>query len=150
MILYYLDASAWVKRHYKETGTKTIQTLFESGVALGSASLGLIEVIATLTRKHKAGQFTPEGFRRAIEDVKQDWVALTQVELDDEAVERAQTTAQSFALRGGDAIHLASALILRELLAEKDEIVFVTSDKELKAAAIASGLAVLDPSQERA
>ena len=28
MIFYYLDASAWVKRYYQETGTRWVQKLF--------------------------------------------------------------------------------------------------------------------------
>ncbi len=54
MIFYYLDASAWIKRHYQETGTTWVQELFARNQAIACASLGLIEVIATLARKHKA------------------------------------------------------------------------------------------------
>jgi hypothetical protein len=50
------------------------------------------------------------------------------------------------ALRGADAVHLASALVLQRRFAEaEDRLVFVASDRELKEAAHSSGLAVIDP-----
>lgn len=54
MIFYYLDASAWVKRYYQETGTTWVRDLFSSNHVMACASLGLIEVMATLARKCKA------------------------------------------------------------------------------------------------
>lgn len=54
MIFYYLDASAWVKRYYWETGTTWVQSPFARGSTVACASLGLVEVMATLARKAKA------------------------------------------------------------------------------------------------
>ena len=54
MIFYYLDASAWVKRYYWESGTRWVQALFAQNPAIACTSLGLIEVMATLARKRKA------------------------------------------------------------------------------------------------
>ena len=53
MILYYLDASAWVKRYYAEAGTPSVEHLFSGEHLLGCSSLGVVEVIAALSRKHK-------------------------------------------------------------------------------------------------
>jgi hypothetical protein len=47
------------------------------------------------------------------------------------------------ALRGADAIHLASAVYLRELLREPP--VIIASDAELIAASISEGFSVIDP-----
>jgi hypothetical protein len=53
------------------------------------------------------------------------------------------------ALRGSDSVHLASALQLRDdLRIDAGEFVLVTSDQELKAAALKAGLAVLDPQEQ--
>lgn len=60
MIFHYLDASAWVKRYYRETGTDWVQGLFTQNSTMACASLGVVEVIATLARKRKAGEINPE------------------------------------------------------------------------------------------
>jgi len=54
MTLYYLDSSAWVKRYYRETGTAWIENLFAERQPVACASLGVVEVTATLARKQKA------------------------------------------------------------------------------------------------
>jgi len=48
-------------------------------------------------------------------------------------------------LRGADAVHLATALAVREEMAEKTEFYFVSSDVALNRAAQAEGLVVIDP-----
>ena len=53
------------------------------------------------------------------------------------------------ALRGADAVHLASAFVLQRRFADaEDRLVFVASDRELKEAAQSSGLAVIDPEEQ--
>ena len=55
MNLYYLDSSALVKRYYREEGTEFIQRLFDVGSLFVTSSLAIVEVVATLARKRKAG-----------------------------------------------------------------------------------------------
>jgi hypothetical protein len=57
---------------------------------------------------------------------------------------------KKFALRGADAVHLASALLLQKRLLENDQIIFVTSDIELKTSALSSGLSIIDPNEQEA
>jgi hypothetical protein len=65
-----------------------------------------------------------------------------------DAVERTLQLARIYALRGADCVHLASAVILKARLAlEANEFALVTSDQELKAAALKAGLAVVDPNE---
>jgi len=48
-------------------------------------------------------------------------------------------------LRGADAVHLATALAVREEMVEETEFYFVSSDLSSNRAAQAEGLAVIDP-----
>jgi len=64
-------------------------------------------------------------------------------------VNRAKDVAREQALRGADAVHLASALMLQSRFADDDDrLVFVTSDRELREAAQISGLDTVDPEEE--
>lgn len=149
MIFYYLDASAWVKRYYQEAGTAWVQDLFIHNRSLACASLGLIEVMATLARKGKAGEINPSMLKQKAEELEEDWGQFIQVQLTDEAVDIAKRLAREQALRGADAIHLASAILLRSRFAEEDDrLIFVTSDHELKEKAQSSGLDVIDPEEQ--
>lgn len=145
MTFYYLDASAWVKRYYAEPGTPEVQALFARGADFVSASLGAIEVVAALAAKHRAGDLDAQQLIQALNDAEDDWLAFTQQRLTDSAVDRACALARDKPLRGADAVHLASALILREAFADPgDRLVFAVSDQRLKQAALAEAASLPD------
>jgi predicted nucleic acid-binding protein len=149
VIFYYLDASAWVKRYYQEPGTRWVADLFSQHPMVVCSSLGLIEVMATLVRKQRAGEISSSALAPKLQEVEEDWRRFLQVHLTVEAVGLAKEMVKDFALRGADAIHLASArMVSRRFEGEEDRLSFVTSDQALKAAARSSGLVVIDPSEE--
>jgi predicted nucleic acid-binding protein len=148
--VYYLDASAWVKRYLQEDGTIWVQDVFAQQQTLACASLGYIEVNATLARKHKAGDITADQFAEKIRELDEDWRGIIEVRLVAEVVADAKDLATRIALRGADAIHLASAITLRRRLSNgADDVAFVAADEELKAAAHAAGFTVLDPVEQQ-
>ena len=148
MIFYYLDASAWVKRYYWESGTDTVQGLFETEHKLACASLGFVEMMATLARTRKARGVDSAAFEQKSVELESDWERFIQIQLSAEAVELAKVVARRLALRGADAIHLASALILQERFVDEDDrLILVTSDRELKEAGEISGLIVMNPEE---
>lgn len=63
--------------------------------------------------------------------------SITALSLDASLAELAAEVAEQDGLRGGDAVHLATALHLRE-----PDFVFLTLDRDLAAAALRNGLAV--------
>lgn len=145
MKVYYLDASAWVKRYYQEPGTQKVQALFDGGAALACASLGLIEVLATLSRKYKARQISRAQLQRQQIEITADWEQFIQVKLSEEVLEEALRLTLELSLRGADAVHLASASVLKTNLAELDEFSFIASDNELLEAAQQIGMTVVNP-----
>ena len=81
MIFYYLDASAWVKRYYQETGTRWVQRLFANGETLTCASLGVVEVTATLARKAKAREISRKQMTQKVRELDEDWSRFIQIHL---------------------------------------------------------------------
>jgi hypothetical protein len=148
MTVYYLDASAWVKRYYAEPGSDRVRELFAQDAMMASASLGLLEVAATLARKEKAGEISRAGLDQALAALRRDWDRFAQVHLTEDVLADALVVARTGALRGADAVHLASALLLAaHLSSQEDEMAFVATDRELREAAGAAGLRVLDPTK---
>lgn len=70
----------------------------------------------------------------ALEDIV---VQLDHVEVNDKLVRAAGALAHTHGLRGYDAVHLSAGLAISD-----DDVVFVTGDANLAAAARASGIAV--------
>jgi predicted nucleic acid-binding protein len=148
-VLYYLDSSAWVKRYFDEAGSGQVKHLFAQHEILACSPLGLIEVGSTMARKKTAGEVGPEEFDAKRGLLLRDWRRFLRMEMTPEVVERALDAGDAYALRGADSVHLASALTLKEELElDAQEFAFVTSDLELKAAALKMGLAVLDPQEQ--
>jgi predicted nucleic acid-binding protein len=148
-MLYYLDSSAWVKRHFDEAGSGRVRHLFAQQETLGCSPLGLIEVGSTMARKRTAGEVKPEEFEGKRTSLLKDWRRFLRMEMTSAVVQRALDASDTYGLRGADSVHLASALILKEELElDAQEFTFVTSDEELKAAAEQAGLLVVDPQQQ--
>ena len=147
MTLYYLDASAWVKRYSLEKGSGWVRSLLQQpGLLFACATLGFIEVSAALTRKQKAGEFQSDRWQDLL---RADWDRFLQVELSRAVVETAIQLLEHSPLRGADATHLASSLELRtRLRPATEEFVFVASDRELKQAGHTAGLKVIDPEEQ--
>jgi predicted nucleic acid-binding protein len=101
--------------------------------------------LATLSRKCKARQISGSQFQQKQTEVGADWEQFVQVQLTGEVLEVALRLTVDFSLRGADAVHLASASILKQSLTEEDEFKLFASDNELLQAAQRIGITILDP-----
>ena len=155
MISYYFDSSAWVKVYITETGTPWVTTVFNAGISSGlplyqisSASIAMVEVAGAIARHERMGKITTaerkELYRRLIFDNEN---RTSRLGLSDDILYLAAELTQRRPLRGYDAIHLATALMLNQRFASADlpPIIFVSADAILCAAAAAEGLAADNP-----
>lgn len=143
MTPYYLDSSAWVKRHQRETGSDWMDRLWSMQGSFGCATLRLIEVLCTIARRNAAHYVARGIVDPILEEVRPDFSAFYQIALDQAVLARAELLVASRHLRGADCIHLASAIQLRESLGVP--VTLIASDAELHAAASAEGFRMLDP-----
>ena len=141
MSVFYLDASAWVKRYVQEAGSASLHALFARGPRLATATLGYVETVAALSRR-----LAGEQRYRSLSRLEQDGRYLALLDVDRPVITQAADLARQYQLRGADAIHLAAALRLQDILApEKEELTLVGSDRELLTAAQHAGLLTQDP-----
>jgi len=151
MTLYYLDASAWVKRYRREMGSTWLAGFLTRGHPVASSALGVVEVTATLARQRKAGQLSADAFRQACDEIDDDWAEMIRVAMTDAVVDRSRAVARSLATQGADSIHLATAQLLADgLTVHGSKLVMVSSDDDLLAASEASGTPILNPVEEEA
>ena len=110
-----------------------MQELFAQNPTIACASLGLIEVMATLARKRKARDIDLLSFEQKVQELEEDWVHFIQIQLTTETMDLAEDLARNMAMRGTDAVHLASAFVLQRCFADaEDRLVFVDSDREVQ------------------
>ncbi|MSQ51291.1 MAG: PIN domain-containing protein [Betaproteobacteria bacterium] len=138
-MIVYLDASAIVKRYVAEPGSAEVEALIGEAHAVGTAVVSRAEVSAALGKAARVGLVTREAARKALQAFTSDWQHLIRLQVGEPLTARAAALAWEHGLRGYDAVHLATALIWREML---DEAVTVaTYDRELWRASRVSGLA---------
>ena len=148
MAVYYLDASAIVKRYRTERGTDVIDELLNRPVSTDrfySSYLIVLEVTSAILRLTAGAQLTPLASQRTLAQFSRDLEQLIQLwPLDAQAIAQAVEVVTQYLLRSADAIHLATALQIADLT-DLRATVMVSSDQELAAAAERAGLKVVNP-----
>jgi uncharacterized protein len=141
MNVCYVDPSAWIKRHFQERGSESVNALFSSGIHAACCNIGLLEMIATVARKGHAESLSDEVLNVLIEHIRDDFSLFVQVALDSALIDAATVLARRHRLRTVDAIHLASALSL----VPANSVSIVSADAELLSAARAENIPTINP-----
>jgi predicted nucleic acid-binding protein len=102
------------------------------------------EARAALAAAGRAERLDRRSLRRAIGDLDDAIGAMRLVAIDEPLARSAGALADRHALRGYDAVHLATALSVQDA-----ELLIATWDQELGAAALAAGRAVAPPTGAR-
>ncbi len=138
----YLDTSALIKRFVAEKGTQVVSALVTGTEPVATAKIAYAEVYAGLTRRRRSGDLSSGQYVRICREFEGDWPAYLHVDLRDDILRLARDLIQRHPLRGFDAVHLASALSLREALGEP--IRFAAADDRLLDAAGAEHCVVIN------
>ena len=155
--MLYLDSSALIKRYQNEQGTEALNArLRQEARGLRSVFTSLLtysEIHAAFARRAREKLLSAEEAAAVQDEFDGDWVlSIGPIELGTDVLVFVRDLVREFPLRGADAIHLASALWLRDMarLGMKVDqytgpLVFVSSDKQLAKAAAKSHLEVFNP-----
>ncbi len=140
MALVYLDTSALIKLCVLENGTPLAVALWKHADALVTSRIADAEVRSVLAAGERIGRIDAAPAAQARDRWKELWPSLAVVEVSAALAKHAGDLADRRPLRAGDALHLASALLLADA-----KPVFAAWDRRLAAAARAEGLEVLPP-----
>lgn len=139
----YMDASALVKRYMAEPGTGRVLDLLREAERIFISKVAYAELLMTFRRKREEGLLSKKDFSSLCRTLDRDWSGFLLVEVSDEVMEIIRRRCLRHPLRALDAIHLSSALWVKNLV--KGPIGMVCSDRRLTHAAQREGLVVIDP-----
>ncbi len=149
MILYYMETSALLKRYRTEPGSDVIVELLERrrpDETFITSYFTLLEVEATAARALKARLLDQGAYGAFLGRFALDAGGFLVFQpVTNDTVRQAAEVTRRYALRGADALHLATVILGSRNVVEATETVIVTSDRELCAAAEADGWQVLNP-----
>ncbi len=137
MALIYFDSSAFVKLLAEEAGSELAADLWDGCDAALSSRLAYPEVRAALGASARNHDITKTELDAAERDWDGYWAATRPVELTTAVERHAGQLARDHALRGADAIHLASVLAVGD-----PDLIVAVWDRRLHAGAQAAGCRV--------
>ncbi len=138
-MIRYFDSSALVKRYVNEPHSAKVRRLLGRG-PFATSRLSEVEVASALVRRCREGAFSAADRDRILAALCDDFRAMYVVEITGDVSQRACSLLTAHRLRASDAVQLASATYLQELL--DHPVRFVAFDERLTDAASAEGLQV--------
>ena len=135
MAIVYFDSSAFVKLVVEEDGSELAAALWDGCDAAVSSRLAYPEVRAALAAAGRYHRLDADDQHRAEAAWEEFWAATRAVELTESITVHAGELAGLHALRGADAVHLASVLAIGAA-----ETLFAAWDKRLRAGAETAGI----------
>jgi predicted nucleic acid-binding protein len=136
-MMLYVDTSALIKRYVEEDGSGRVNELWDGAKGIATSVVAFAEMIAALNRKLREGVLSARDYTRTVASFKGDYRKIILVPVSEGLNERIEVLARKHALRGFDAIHLASALVIRN--AGKVGTGFACYDRLLNEAALKEG-----------
>lgn len=127
-----MDTSALVKLYVEEEGRETVVKAVRESERVATSTVAYAEARAAFARRERAGDLDEEEHRRAVEALDGRWKRYDRISVSNLVAYRAGEMAERHALRGFDAVHLASATRLKERFSE---LRFLAFDNRLTEAA---------------
>ena len=132
-MILYLDTSALVKRYFREPHTETVIKKWRQASQIVTSSVAYAEALAAFYRKQRESGFNNTLMNRVVKDLRADWAGFIRIQVNDELNAYIDEALTTYPLRGFDAIHLASAMIIYAKF--QKELLFICYDQQLNAAA---------------
>jgi predicted nucleic acid-binding protein len=137
-VIAYFDASALVKRHVDERGSRAALEFSSRAEVVATSLISRAEVAAALAKAVRAKILEDDAAREAQRAFAAQWPDIARIPITEALVSRAETLAWEYGLRGYDAVQLASAILFQESLGTAVRL--ATFDKQLWDAARRAGL----------
>jgi predicted nucleic acid-binding protein len=115
-VILYLDTSSLVKLYVEETASADVEGLVGSAEVTGTSLIAYAEARAAFARRFRENAFSSKDYNRLRSQFESDWKNFLSIHVNLEIVRMAGDLAEKHGLRGFDAVHLASAVTLREKL----------------------------------
>ena len=137
-LIAYFDTSALIKLLVVEPGTEVAEELWDGASERVASCVVYAEARAALAAAARDRRLSARQLRNVVGGLGEACGAMQLVGVDAELAELAGELAEHHALRGYDAVHLATALEI-----ETSELVIATWDSDLARAALAVGRTVV-------
>jgi uncharacterized protein len=150
MAIYFADSSALVKRYVSEVASGWVLELFNPTFnhEVFIAAVTGVEIVAAITRRARGGSISNTDATAVCHQLRGDLQTDYQIiQITEGIISAGMTLAETYRLRGYDAIQLAAGCAVNELCMANNlpPLILVLADHELNIAASNQGLAIENP-----
>jgi predicted nucleic acid-binding protein len=131
-LILYLDTSALLKLYFEEDGSDTVSEQVAHADVVATSWVAYVEARAAFARR-----LSPRERRQALVSLDNEWPRYFKVDVTEPLLRDAAVVADRYRLRAYDAVHLASARVVR--LRRGEPMTFASWDRELDEAAARDG-----------
>ena len=140
-MITYFDTSSLLKFIIREIGSEETRNIWRLSNEKVSSHLTRTEMQSALMRKVREGSVPASAVPAHLGALDKLFGDVILIDITSDVIDASCELVKEFPLKSADAIHLATALMVRADL-------FSSSDKKLCAAASESGIAVTDPTED--
>jgi predicted nucleic acid-binding protein len=137
-VIAYFDSSSIVKWFFDEPSMDLARGIKDRAEIVFTSILAFPEVMSAIYRACRGGRCSTSDMKLIKEEFLRVWPNFQRIEVNDGLIQHAGSLIFNYGLRGFDAVHLASALLLRQE-GEGIEFFFSCFDKNLNRAALKEG-----------
>lgn len=113
-MILYCDTSALVKRYVEEDRSDEVDDIWEEAVEVATSTVAFAESMATFRRKFREGVLSEVEYTQTVTEFKNEYTRLILVSISSELNRIIEELLLKYPLRGFDAIHLGSALLIHK------------------------------------
>lgn len=139
-MILYCDTSALVKRYVGEDRSEEVDDIWEKAVEVATSTVAFAESMATFRRKFREGVLSEVEYIQTATEFKNEYPRLILVSISSELNRIIEELLLKHPLRGFDAIHVGSALLIHK--GSHLATMFACFDQALNKAAKEEGLDV--------
>jgi len=140
-VILYADTSALVKRYVREEHSDRVRKAWREARRVATSEVAFAEAMAAVARRWRFGDLSDETHTKLREKLSRDFRTLVRIPISEELDRRIADLVLRYPLRGFDAIHLSSALLIQEEV--RGPVTFACFDADLSSAAQSAGLELL-------
>lgn len=152
---HYLDTSALVKAYVQEEGTGTVVQLLRFArndperEAVYTSEIAYPEAVSAVTRRESRGEISAAETELFVVQIRAHFTGrgsqpFNVVEVNSPLIEHAAELVRTHRLRAFDAMHLATAIAVRDARPAGAPLGFCVADRRLASAAAAEGFALVE------
>lgn len=140
-MILYLDTSSLVKIYVTEAHSAIVRGWSEEAEIIATCRVAYPEAVSAFTRRYRSRDLTKRDYDRIMKSLAIEWPHYAVIDFDEIMAGR---LAETYGLRGFDAVHLSAVKLLKSSSSDI-ELSFSSFDDMLNKAVVAEKISLLSP-----